>query len=615
MTSPIAVALVVLAAAAAPGTPVAPAQAPGTQPSAASRWQEIVEEMQRWRDTEWPEEALANGRPTPCPDRIADTSIRGIERRHAQEGSFLSDLMELDPGQLAGNDLLGWQLLTRQLRESQAGHRFRSFLMPVGGRSGPQQDIPQMADRVPFRTPGDFENYLKRLSAVPQAVRDARALMEAGMAEGRVPPRATMKDLPAQFDAVLRGRLEPLRVPFAKLPASISARRQAEMRAELEDTLEKVLAELGALRAWLVGTYLPACRDTVGALHLPDGTEWYDHALRVHTTTAMTAGEIHDTGLAEVRRIRAEMLEVIRRTDWKPAPAGGAGSDEDRLFAGFVGYLRTDPRFYAGSEEELLARYRDTCKRIDAKLPGLFGTLPRNPYGVRAVPKFMAPTQTTAYYMPGSLRAGNPGWFYANTHALGQRPLYEMVPLSLHEAVPGHHLQISIAQELPDQPEFRRDMHFTAFVEGWALYAERLGIEMGLFQDDPYADFGRLTYEMWRSARLVVDTGIHALGWSKEEAMDFMRRNTALSELNIEREVDRYIDWPGQACGYKIGELRIRAMRGKAERELGAGFDVRAFHDELLGAGALPLDVLGLRIDAWIDRCRAAAQAPAAQAP
>jgi prolyl oligopeptidase len=306
------------------------------------------------------------------------------------------------------------------------------------------------------------------------------------------------------------------------------------------------------------------------------------------------------------------MLSVIRRTDWFAADAARAKIADDALFDAFVGCLRTDPRFYAKGEEELLARYRDTCKRIDAKLPALFGTLPRNPYGVRAVPKFMAPTQTTAYYMPGSLRAGNPGWFYANTHALEQRPLYEMVPLSLHEAVPGHHLQISIAQELPDQPEFRRDMHFTAFVEGWALYAERLGIEMGFFENDPYSDFGRLTYEMWRSTRLVVDTGIHAFGWSKERAMDFMKRNTALSELNIEREVDRYIDWPGQACGYKIGELRIRAMRAKAEGELGASFDVRAFHDAVLGAGAIPLDVLALRIDAWIV-ARKAAQASSAQ--
>jgi uncharacterized protein (DUF885 family) len=581
-------------------------------PSPRERWNAIVDEMQRWRDTEWPEEAIANGRPTPCPDRITDASIRGIEKRRAQSAIFLSELLEIDPASLEGEDLLGWQLLTRQLREAEEGHRFRSFLMPVGGRGGPQQDIPQMADRVPFRTPGDFENYLKRLTAVPQMVRDVRELLEMGMAEGRMPPKATMKDLPAQFDAVLKGNLEQLRTPMAKLPDAIPADRQAAMRAELDDTLQKVLLELGLLRNWLIETYLPACRDTVGAMHLPDGKAWYEHALRVHTTTSMGAKEVHETGLAEVARIRAEMLSVIRRTDWFAADAARAKIADDALFDAFVGYLRTDPRFYAKGEEELLARYRDTCKRIDAKLPALFGTLPRNPYGVRAVPKFMAPTQTTAYYMPGSLRAGNPGWFYANTHALEQRPLYEMVPLSLHEAVPGHHLQISIAQELPDQPEFRRDMHFTAFVEGWALYAERLGIEMGFFENDPYSDFGRLTYEMWRSTRLVVDTGIHAFGWSKERAMDFMKRNTALSELNIEREVDRYIDWPGQACGYKIGELRIRAMRAKAEGELGASFDVRAFHDAVLGAGAIPLDVLALRIDAWI-AARKAAQASSAQ--
>ena len=599
------VALLASGPAPAQTAPAAPSAA-ASKPEARARWLALVDEIQRWRDTEFPEDALANGRPTPCPDRIADMSMRGIGKRHAQEGVFLAELQEIPATDLAGDDLLGWQLLTRQMRESQEGFRFRSFLMPVGGRGGPQQDIPQMADRIPLRVPADWENFLKRLSAAPQSVRDARDLMETGIKEGRVPSKATMKDVPAQFDAVLKGNLEALRTPFAQLPAGIPAERQAAMRAELDDTLGKVLLEIGLLRNWLAETYLPACRDNVGALHLPDGVAWYEHALRVHTTTAMTAREIHETGLAEVARIRAEMLGVIRRTDWFAADAGRAALADDDLFAAFVGYLRTDPRFYAKTEEELLARYRDVCKRIDAKLPPLFGTLPRTPYGVRAVPKFMAPTQTTAYYMQGSMRAGNPGWFYANTHALEQRPLYEMVPLSLHEAVPGHHLQVSIAQELPDQPEFRRDMHFTAFVEGWALYAERLGIEMGFFEGDPYSDFGRLTYEMWRSTRLVVDTGIHAFGWSKERAMDFMKRNTALSELNIEREVDRYIDWPGQACGYKIGELRIRAMRAKAESALGKRFDVRSFHDALLGAGAIPLDVLEGRMDAWTAACRAA---------
>ena len=418
-----------------------------------------------------------------------------------------------------------------------------------------------------------------------------------------------MVDLPAQFDAVLKGNLEQLRVPFARMPDAIPATRQEELRKELAAAIPPILIALGEMRAYLITTYLPACRDSVGASELPDGRAWYEHSLKAHTTTAMTAQEIHDTGLAEVARIRAEMLQVIRRTDWFAAEPTRAGLGDDALFAAFVGYLRTDPRFYAKTEEQLLQHYRDVCKRIDANLPALFGTLPRNTYGVHAVPKFMAPTQTTAYYQPGSLRAGNPGWFCANTYALEQRPLYEAIPLSLHEAVPGHHLQISIAQELPDQPEFRRNMHVTAFVEGWALYAERLGIEMGFFKDDPYSDFGRLTYEMWRSCRLVVDTGIHAFGWGRDRAIEFMKRNTALSELNITREVDRYIDWPGQATGYKIGELRIRAMRATAERELGARFDLRAFHDVVLGAGAIPLDVLAARVDAWVAATKAGAPA------
>jgi uncharacterized protein (DUF885 family) len=537
--------------------------------------------------------------------------MRGIEMRHAHERIVLEDLRAIDQAQLSGDDRLGWQLLVRQLDESVAGHRFRAFLMPVGGRGGPQQEIPQMADRIPMRTPEDFSNFVKRLSAVPQMVRDVRSLMEVGIAEGRIPPRATMVDVPAQFDAVVAGRLEPLRVALATLPDSMPAGDQAQLRADADRWIGQSLEELADLGAWLRSTYLPACRGSIAASDLPDGRAWYDHSLRVHTTTALAADEIHRIGLDEVARIRAEMDEVIRRTDWFTADPARAAMDRDARFAAFVAFLRTDRRFYAQTADELLARYRDVCKRIDAKLPALFGTLPRNPYGVQAVPKFMAPTQTTAYYKPGSLRAGVPGWFYANTHALDQRPLYEAIPLSLHEAVPGHHLQISIAQELPAQREFRRDMHFTAFVEGWALYAERLGIEMGLFAGDPYSDFGRLLYEMWRSTRLVVDTGMHALGWSRERAIAYMQSNTALSELNIVREVDRYIDWPGQACGYKIGELRIRAMRDRAERGLGDRFDVRAFHDELLGAGALPLDVLESRMDAWV-RARAAqkSQAP-----
>jgi uncharacterized protein (DUF885 family) len=589
--------------------PVAPA------PAARERWAALVDEYQRWRDTAWPEDALASGRPTPTPELIADRSIRGIESRRAQEDIFLQEMLEIDPAALPEADRLGWQLLTRQLREGQAGHRFRTFLMPISGRGGPQQDIPQMAERVPLRTAEDWENLVKRLSAVPQMVRDIQDLLIMGLEEGRVPPRVTMGAVPDQVAAVAAGNLAQLRDAIAAMPATVPADQRARLRAEADRWLDETVAELGVLARFLRDTYLPACRDGIAATGYPDGAAWYEHALREHTTTAMTAKEIHETGLSEVARIRAEMLDVIARTDWSSADPTRATLPGDERFAAFVEHLRTDPRFYAKSEQELLSRYRDACKRIDAKLPALFGTLPRNPYGVQAIPRFMAPTQTTAYYMPGSLRAGLPGWFYANTHALDQRPLYEVFPLSLHEAVPGHHLQVSLAQELEDQPEFRRDMHFTAFVEGWALYAERLGIEMGLYADDPYADFGRLLYEMWRATRLVVDTGMHAFGWTRDEAVEFMRRNTALSVLNIEREIDRYIDWPGQATGYKIGELRIRAMRSRAEARLGDRFDVRAFHDALLGAGAIPLDVLEARIDAWIAERAAVGAGDTGQAP
>jgi len=293
------------------------------------------------------------------------------------------------------------------------------------------------------------------------------------------------------------------------------------------------------------------------------------------------------------------MLAVIARTDWYAADPARAKLPDDERFAAFIRYLRTDPRFYCASAEELLARYRDVCKKIDPKLPALFGTLPRLTYGVREIPRFMAPAQTTAYYQPGSPQRGEPGYFYANTYKLEQRPTYEFIPLSLHEAVPGHHFQIALAQELAGAREFRKDLDSTAFTEGWALYAERLGIEMGFF-GDPYDDFGRLLYEMWRACRLVVDPGMHAFGWSRERAIDFMKANTALSELNIVNEVDRYIGWPGQACGYKIGELTIRRLRKEAEQALGAGFDIRRFHDAVLLDGPIPLDLLEQNIRAWI---------------
>lgn len=574
-------------------------QPPARAPQPAAEFSRIAEEYQHWRDYAFPESALQQGRPTDA-TRITDQSLQGIEARHAQVEAFVARLSKLNPSDLPPKERLEYQLLLRDLKEGIEGHQFRAFLMPVSGRSGPQQDVIQMAQNMPFATEADYANYIKRLQATPAAIRDIKALMELGVKEKRVPPRSTLQSLPQQFDAVLKSGLDSLREPIARMPSTIPAERQAALKTEFEAARQAILEALLDMRTYFAKDYLPSCRETVGASDLPNGSAWYDHCLRAHTTTALNAKEIHEIGLKEVARIRAEMMQVIRTTDWFQQDPARATMTDDALFAAFVNYLRTDARFYAKTEEELLARYRDTCKKIDSKLPALFATLPRNTYGVRAIPRVSAPTQTTAYYEPGSARAGHCGWFCANTYALNMRPLYELIPLSLHEAVPGHHLQISLAQEMPDQPEFRRQMGTTAYVEGWALYAERLGIEMGLYENDPYADFGRLLYEMWRSCRLVVDTGLHAFGWTRDQAIDYMKAHTALSELNIVAEVDRYIYWPGQATGYKIGELRIRALRDRAEKALGAKFDLRKFHDMILGSGSLPLDVLEQQADEWI---------------
>jgi uncharacterized protein (DUF885 family) len=347
--------------------------------------------------------------------------------------------------------------------------------------------------------------------------------------------------------------------------------------------------------------YLPAAKKEIGAWALPDGEEYYAYSIRYHTTTNRTAKEIHDIGLAEVARIRRQMEDIVKNVRFK-------GN-----FDAFLKFLRTDPRFYYKSSADLLEGYRDICKRVDPELIKLFGTLPRTPYGVIPTPDFEAPTSTTAYYRQGSPEARRPGYFVANTYKLETRPKYEMEALAIHEAVPGHHLQISLAQELTGLPQFRRHGFFTAFVEGWGLYAESLGDEMG-FYTDPYSKFGQLTYEMWRAVRLVVDTGMHAFKWDRQRAIDYMKANTAKTEHDITVEIDRYIVWPGQALAYKMGEIKLKELRGRAEKDLGERFDVRRFHDAVLLAGALPLDVLEKRIDAWISREKSVA-APGSRVP
>ncbi len=569
------------------------------QASPAEDLRKLFDDHHAWEKQEWPAVAQAHGDYSNA-DQLHDVSLAGYERRHQARLDMQARLHAIPRAELSPADQLNYDLFDWELARDIDGYRFGGHLVAVGGRMGPQTQLPELHARVNFRTERDYRNYLSRLRQVPGMIADTRALLEKGLAEGRTPPEITLVNVASQFDKLSSGGLDALAEPFDRFPDTIPAATRTEIRAEFDSLIPPIVAACQTLRGYLADTYIPGSRKTIAAHDWPDGQAYYAHQLRVMTTTDLSARQIHELGLSEVKRIRAEMMQVIARSDYLTRFPDQKNLDDDTLFRNFTRYLREDPRFYYDRPEDLLAGYREICKRIDPWLPTLFGHLPRLPYGVKEIPAVTAPTQTTAYYQPGSLPNGQPGWFYANTYALKQRPKYEMIALAVHEAVPGHHLQIAIAQELEDVPAFRKSFWITAYGEGWALYSERLGIEMGLYSD-PYDDFGRLLYEMWRATRLVVDPGMHALGWSRQQAIDFMLANTALSEINIRNEVDRYISWPGQACGYKIGELKIRELRTLAEQQLGADFDLRSFHDQVLGTGPIPMNVLEQRIRDWIN--------------
>ncbi len=550
--------------------------------------------------------------------RLADLSPEAIQKGRDLRRARLQRLDRLDLARLSEVDRLDADLLRSELESDLAQARFFPEQTPIDARSGPQVWLPQMHDPLPFATDADYADHARRLELVPGQIDQIIEQMRAGLAAGRVPPKVVMVGtvdqclMLATDDVRESPTLSRFYAPFRARPMTDPAAVRA--RAAIRDGIVPAFARLGA---FLRDEYIPKCRETVAYSDGVDGPAGYDQALRRHTTLPMSALDVHALGLSEVARIRAEMMDVIARTDF-PRKDELSG---DELFGAFLAYLRTDPRFYYTRAEDLLAGYREISKRIDAEMPKLFTVLPRLPYGVRELPAITAPTSPTAYYYRGSIEAGTPGWFMCNTYKLDQRPKYEMVALTLHEAVPGHHHQIALAQELKNQHPFRTFSSYTAFVEGWALYAERLGLEVGdgggpantisgsgagsgdapaHLYSDPYDDFGRLSYEMWRASRLVVDTGIHAKGWSRTQAIEYMLRVTSLSPLNIEREVDRYIAWPGQACAYKIGELKIRELRARAEKALGDRFDRRTFHDALLDSGALPLPALEAKIDRWI---------------
>ncbi len=523
-------------------------------------------------------------------NRLTDYSAEAIERRKAHERNMLDRIQKIDRSRLTGQDVISYDLFLRDKQLSVEGQRYPTELMPINQMGGPHLGFTQLATTSPFRSAKDYENYLARLAAFPRQVDQLIALMKRGIETKWIPAAVPLRSVPSQIEGqiVSDATKSPLYKPLEQFTEEVA---QAD-RARLSETARQRIASdvtpaLKKLLAFLKDQYLPAARTEIGASALPEGAAYYAYSARVQTTTNLSPKEIHDIGQKEVARIRKEMDAIIKQVNFK-------GS-----FGDFLTYLRSDPRFYYTRPEDLVLGYRDICKRADGRLPELFAELPRTPYGVREIPAYEAPAQTTAYYLQGASDGSRAGDYWVNTYKLETRPKYEMEALSLHESVPGHHLQISRAQELKGLPDFRRNGGYTAYVEGWALYAESLGPDLG-FYTDPYSKFGQLTYEMWRATRLVVDTGMHSLGWTRQQAIDFMKDNCAKTENDIIVEIDRYIVWPGQALAYKIGELKIKELRARAQKELAARFDVRRFHNAVLDDGPLPLDVLERRLDLWI---------------
>ncbi len=523
-------------------------------------------------------------------DRLPSVTVADLTRRNAADREFVARLRAIDRAALPADERISYDVLTRKLDESIADFEFGAWRCSLTADWGYHMEFSQLPANVPLASTKDYENYTARLRDFPRYNREQMALLREGLRTGFTLPRVVLAGYDGTVSAhvVRDAEASVFYVPFRAFPAEIpEADRGRLARDGRAAIMEAVVPAYRELLDFFTKEYIPGARTTTGASDLPDGKRYYAHRVRAYTTLDVTPEEVHAIGLREVARIRAEMETVIKQT-------GFTGS-----FAEFLRFLRTDPRFYARTPDELLKEASFIAKRMDGKLPTLFGRLPRLSYGVAPVPPDIAPKFTGGRYIEAPLDGSRAGFYWVNTSSLQSRPLYVLEALTMHEAVPGHHLQIALQHELTGLPEFRRTAGFDAFVEGWALYSERLGLEAGFYQD-PYSDFGRLTYEMWRACRLVVDTGIHDMGWSRDRALQFLGENTALSEHEVRTEIDRYISWPGQALAYKMGELKIRELRQRAERELGPRFDLRAFHDAVLANGAIPLSVLDDQITAFI---------------
>jgi uncharacterized protein (DUF885 family) len=553
--------------------------------SESVRLKRLFEEHWATRLRESPEFATYVGYPN---DRWSDSSPESIARGYETARKELAALSAIDRSRLTASEQVDYDLFRRRLEKGSEGRRFNDIglYLQIDHMGGIDLDLVQLLDYMPARTVADHEAMLSRLRGFPKVVDETLALLAKGLEAGITPPRVTLRDVPERVGGLL-GPESPVLAPFRRMPETLPAADRERLRAEAGRVFAgQVEPALRKLHDFLAETYVPRARDSISLKDLPGGEAWYAYRLRNFTTTDLTPERIHQLGLSEVSRIRGEMDALIAST-------GFQGS-----FAEFSEFLRTDPRFFYDRPEDLVAGYRDIAKRIDPGLIKLFGRLPRLPYGVKPLEGEGAKSAPAGYYNNGSFAAALPGWFLVNTYDLKARPKWAMAALTLHESVPGHHLQYAIAQEMEDLPEWRKWDVYLAFAEGWALYAEGLGSELGIY-DDPYSNFGRLSNQMWRALRLVVDPGLHAKGWTRQQAIDYYLANTARSPREIENEVDRIIIQPGSVPAYKIGELKIRELRAYAEKALGPKFDLRAFHDRVLENGQLPLDLLEKSVREW----------------
>ncbi len=519
-----------------------------------------------------------------------DYTLAALDRRAAAASVYLKKLDAIPVASLDAAQKSEYTILKRTLDETIEGNRFGQRAINFTNRSGWHQDFAGMADNLPFKTAADFESYNQRLKQYARVNKESIAVADVAIKGKYTLPCASLDGYETSISGLIAPdeRQSRFFAPYARnRPDGVSEDAFEGYAAEAIATIKTVInPALKDHLNWYLKTYKPACAKAPGVSAQPGGAAYYNFRIRQQTTTTLGAEEIHQIGLSEVKRIRADMVALSVQAGYPNREA-------------FIAELRNNPVYYAKTPEELLEKTAYVAKTIDGKMPTLFHKLPRLPYGIRAIPSETAEGTTTAYYGPGSPNIGVSGTFYVNTSKLDQRPIWEIPALTLHEAVPGHHNQIALQQELP-LSEFRKNgVSFTAFVEGWGLYSESLGIDMGLY-DTPAKDMGRLSYEMWRACRLVVDTGIHAKGWSKAQAIAYMKDNTALSDANIEAEVNRYISWPGQALAYKLGELKIKELRAFASQQLGPKFDLAAFHDIVLGQGPVPLDVLDRQVRDWV---------------